>query len=176
MIEETFCSADQTESRHRRAFGWIVSFRDFAANTEQKFKLNQSNIDAVTFLCKGHVRAFLEDQFWLETTNPGDSSDSQVYAPQAKDKTWKFVYATDTTRVCIFKDFNKGQLPKLTTLVLDDGQSYEFPVGYKGLVCTGSLEFENKTFDIEKNFTIVNGAKIATARGQTFILDFTNDK
>jgi hypothetical protein len=172
MIEETLTDS-QIVTRVKRAFGWVVTFRDVPKGCEQRVIGTAMMTEAITYCTKGTAELYLNDQRQPDRV-PGILSSDQLPRPDAEGKIWKLVYVEPCTRVCIPDTYNKGRLPNLTKIELVDNQSYEFPLGFKGLVCLGKLVFDGKEFNEEQQFQIKDIAKTATAQGTTYILDFTN--
>jgi len=172
MIEETLTDS-QIVTRVKRAFGWVVTFRDIPQGCEQRIFGTSMMTEAVTYCTKGVAELYLNDDRQPDRV-PGLLSSDQLPRPDAVGKIWRLSYVQPCTRVCIPDSFNKGRLPSLTKIELADGQTHEFPVGFKGLVCLGKLIFDGKEFTEEQQFQIKDTAKTAQAQGTTYILNFTN--
>lgn len=173
MIEKNITGNDTVVTRVRRAFGWVVFFRDFAQYSEQEIITPQIIEEAVTLFTKGRAELWVND---VQETDrlPGLFSLEKEPRTDNSVKTWKFVYTEPTTRVCIAQEYNRNKLPNVTKIELADGETIEFSPGFRGLVCLGSIVFPSRTFLEEQSFTVVSTPKTAQAQGRTFILDFTN--
>lgn len=171
MIEETYNLSEPVKDRIKRSFGWIVLFREFPKDAEQRFYGRSMVDDAVTLFTKGFAELYYDGQRQTDRV-PGTFSLDYTSQAEWEGKVFRLVYTEPTTRICIPKTMNRGSLPQVTKIELAHGQSYEFPVGFKGLVCLGKLCFQDREISEENIFKIVDQEKTATANGNVIVLRF----
>ncbi len=171
MIEETLNLADQIKDRRYRVFKWLVLFRDFPAECEQRFYGKSMVEDAVTLFTKGRAQLYYDGQL-QEDRLPGTFSRDYSVDDSWEGKVFRLVHLEPTTRVCMPLVLNRKGLPPVTKIDLSDGESLEFSVGFRGLVCLGSIIIAERSFPEETSFKIVDSPKIGRAVGRTLILRF----
>jgi hypothetical protein len=171
MIESLYCSNGLDETRVKRAFRWVVTFRDFPAGSYQTVDGDSMMKHAITFFTKGRA------EFYLDGVRRGDripgilSTEHEVVGEGGE---FTIKYIENTSRVCIPIDMNRWELPKLKKHYLNKGESMEVDVGFKGLVCLGSVEISEKIITEEKTFSIKDTAKQCTALEDVWLLQFLN--
>ena len=174
MKETLFCGNGQDETRVRRAFGWIVTFRDFPTGSYQTVDGDSMMADALTYFTKGRA------EFFLDGVQRGDrvpgilSSEHEVVG---QGGTFLIKYVEPTTRVCIPRNVapNRGKLPVVTQLALEAGQQLQLARGFRGLVCLGTVQVGERTFKEESTFEVTSEAVTLTCTApKVLLLDFTN--
>jgi hypothetical protein len=170
-MKETLYNAEgKAVTRVKRAFNWVVTFRDFPAGAWQTVDGDTMMTEALTLFTKGRAEFYLDDVKRLDRVPGTLSTEHEVVGTGG---VFKLVYTEPTTRVCMPTSVNKGNQPKVTKVMLNAGDTLELPVGYKGLVCAGSIKIDDKEFLEEKTFKVITEPKIATAVSNTIILNFT---
>lgn len=171
MIQESLHNSNrQDETRVRRAFGWVVTFRDFPVGSYQIVRGAEMMTEAVTMFTRGRA------EFYLNGERRGDRLPgilSSEHEPLGLDGEFKLVYVEPTTRVCIPAEINNGKLPFVSKIVLNAGESIELRVGSRFLVCLGEVSVSDRTFVEEQTFTIVNVPKTLTANTDSILLNFS---
>jgi hypothetical protein len=173
-MKEITYNGSGTVSRIKRAFGWIVTFRNFPPGCEQTVDGASISDEAVTLWTKGRVELYYNNERKLDRVPGVLSTEIEKYWDQTGE--FKLVYNEPSTRVCIFQGINKGRLPHVTKIALDQGQMAELAPGSKILVCLGSVEVADRTFNEESTFSVGNQTRSCRANEYTLLLDFTNDK
>lgn len=134
------------ETRVRRAFRWVVTFRDFPEGSFQTVDGDSMMTEALTLFTKGRAEFFLDDVQRGDRV-PGILSSEHDVVGQGGTFTIK--YLEPTTRVCIPRNINRGKLPVVEKLTLKAGETYPFHGNY--LVCLGAVQF-NSPFRAEQSF------------------------
>lgn len=173
MKETLYCSNGQDETRIRRAFGWVVTFRDFPVGSYQTVDGDSMMADALTYFTKGRA------EFYLDGVRRGDrvpgilSSEHDIVG---KGGTFTIKYVEPTTRVCIPRGLrpNRGKLPQVAQLVLQPGETRELPRGFRALVCLGAVMVGDKRFEEESSFEVASDSVTLTSMTKVLLLDFTN--
>jgi hypothetical protein len=171
MIEETINLADQIRDRRIRAFRWLVLFRDFPKDCEQRFYGKSMVTEAITLFTKGRAQLLFDGEP-QEDRVPGTFSGDYVPDDSWEGKQFRLIHLEPTTRVCIPLTLNRKDLPTVTKIELNDGETREFSVGFRGLVCLGSLTIGSRMFPEETSFRVVDSAKTGQSSGRTIILKF----
>lgn len=174
MKETLYGSRGLDQTRVRRAFGWVITFRDFPVGCWQTVGGDDMMKGALTFFTKGRAEFYL-DGVKRRDRVPGILSTE--HEPVGLDGEFKLVYVEPTTRVCIPAGLkaNKGKLPNVQQLQLDAGDKLVLMPGFRGLVCLGSVQIGDRIFNEEQTFSVVSGGeKLCVAQSKCFILDFTN--
>jgi hypothetical protein len=170
MIETLYNAKGKSVTRVKRAFNWVVTFRDFPVDSWQTVDGDSMMTEAFTLFTKGRA------EFYLDGVKRGDrvpgimSSEHEIVG---QGGTFKLVYVEPTTRVCIPTAINKGLQPNVSKVMLKEGDKLELLLGYKGLVCSGAISIDGNIYYEERTFKVVSDAKIGTAVEDTIILDFT---
>lgn len=174
MKETLHCSNGRDETRVRRAFGWVVTFRDFAAGSWQTVGGDEMMTEALTYFTKGRA------EFYLDGERRGDrvpgilSSEHDVVG---QGGTFTIKYVEPTSRVCIPRaaKANKRQLPNVRQLDLQRGDALLVRPGFKALVCLGSVTVGDREFKEETTFEVRTGdMKIIATADRVLLLDFTD--
>lgn len=166
MIETLHCSNGLDETRVRRAFGWVVTFRDFPAGSYQTVDGDSMMEQALTLFTKGRA------EFYLDGARRGDrlpgilSSEHEVVG---KGGTFELRYVEPTTRLCIPYFTNKEQLPIVKKYTVSKGEL--FSIDGKFLVCVGSIDVNAKLIEEERTFRTTE-PRIAKALEDTILLEF----
>lgn len=155
-----------------RAFGWVVTFRDFPAGSWQTVGGEEMMRDALTLFTKGRAEFYLNGERRQDRV-PGVLSSEH-------DKTWDggtftLKYVEPTTRVCIprLAKANRRRLPDVTKVELKQGETLNLAVGTKLLVCLGELRVGERVFGEEQHLHVQSGEQLAVATKYTILLDFT---
>lgn len=160
------------ETRVKRAFGWIVTFRDFPAGSWQTVDGDSMMRDAVTYFTKGRAEFYL-DGVRRKDRVPGTLSTEHEIVGEGG--TFELRYVEPTTRVCmplkIQPAKNKGRQPTVKQHRLEPGE-HELRAG-KYLVCLGKLTIGDKTIEEETPFIIPDLlVRKATTTELTLLLQF----
>lgn len=169
MNEKLYCSNGLDETRIRRAFRWVVTFRDFPAGSYQTVDGDSMMKHSVTFFTKGRAEFYL-DGVRRGDRVPGILSTEHDIVGEGGEFTIKYI--ENTSRVCIPIDINRWQLPKVKKHSLIKGDLIEVEVGFKGLVCLGSVSIDEKIIAEEKTFSIKDNTKQCLALEDVLILQF----
>jgi len=173
-MKETLHDAHgRDQTRLKRVFGWVVTFRDFPTGSWQTVGGDEMMTRALTLFTKGRA------EFYLDGERRGDRVPgilSSEHEPVGLDGTFTLRYVEPTTRVCIPAGFmiHRGQLPQVTKIVLEEGQTLSVDAGFKALVCLGQVQIEDRTFDEESTFAVRSEQVQVVARKYTILLDFTH--
>lgn len=168
MRETLFDAQGKDETRIRRAFGWIVTFRDFPSGSHQTVDGDSMMTEALTFFTKGRA------EFYLDGVRRGDrvpgilSSEHDVVG---QGGTFTLRYVEPTTRLCIPAVINHNRLPGVKKLELEPNQPVL--VNGKFLVCLGSVSVMGKDIAEESSFQTSEPRLILAAGGAT-LLQFLN--
>lgn len=173
MRETLFNARGLDETRVKRAFGWVVTFRDFPAGSYQTVDGDSMMTEALTLFTKGRA------EFYLDGERRGDrvpgilSSEHDVVG---RGGTFELRYVVPTTRVCIPRrsSANRNQLPAVKKLVFEEAQQRVFEVGTKVLVCLGSVKIGDRVFSEEQTFEVKSAQVMAEVAPSTILLDFTD--
>lgn len=157
-MKETLHGAQgKDETRVRRAFGWIVTFRDFPAGSYQTVDGDSMMTEALTLFTKGRA------EFFLDGVKRGDRVPGILSAEHdivGQGGTFEIRYTVPTTRLCVPSKINNGRLPTVKKLVLSKDQSV--PVDGKYLVCLGSVEIAGKVIKEEQTFRTAEPRDLVT--------------
>ena len=171
MFEKTLIHEDKIVQRMKRAFKWIVHFRDFPEGCIQEFSGEQIQKDALTFFTKGKAE-FYYGNLKRPDRIPGIlSSEQETWWDKG---TFTIHYKEPTTRVCIARHLNKGLLPAVKKLEFNQGETFILNPPFKGLMCLGSIQLDDRIFNEEQTFNIISENKIFKSLSKVYILDFTN--
>lgn len=166
MKETLYCSNGQDETRIRRAFGWVVTFRDFPAGSFQTVDGDSMMKEALTLFTKGCA------EFLLDGVKRGDRVPgilSSEHEQVGKGGTFRINYIEPTTRVCIPANINKFRLPKVKKYMIPNGEL--IALDGKFLVCLGSLDVNGQTIIEEKVFQTTE-PRIGKALEKCILLEF----
>lgn len=173
-MKETLHNARRLdETRVKRAFGWVVTFRDFPEGCWQIVGGDEMMTGALTLFTKGRA------EFYLDGVRRGDRVPgilSSEHDPVGLDGEFTLRYVEPTTRVCIPKNMgpNGGNLPQVSKIVLKQHEVIKVNTGFKGLVCLGSVAVSGKVFKEEQTFSVVSEVAEVKALSDVIILDFSN--
>lgn len=166
MKETLHCSNGLDETRIRRAFGWVVTFRDFPVGSYQTVDGDSMMTQALTLFTKGRA------EFYLDGVKRGDrmpgilSSEHDVVG---EGGTFEIRYVEPTSRVCIPRVANKGRLPTVKKHMLEKGEM--FSCDGKFLVCLGSVVVNGVEFAEEKTFKTTE-PRVGQALSEVILLEF----
>jgi hypothetical protein len=149
-MKETLHDAfGQDQTRVKRAFRWVVTFRDFPIGSRQTVDGDSMMTEALTLFTKGRA------EFYLDGVRRGDRVPgilSSEYEPVGQGGTFELRYVEPTTRVCIPRKANGDKLPNVKKIMLKAGERFEVPSMARYLVCLGSVLIGEKTFVAEQSF------------------------
>ena len=166
MKETLYNAKSKDQTRIKRAFKWVITFRDFPKDSWQTVDGDSMMSEALTFFTKGRA------EFFLDGVKRGDrvpgilSSEHGIVGSGGE---FKIVYVEPTTRVCIPAAINYQRLPRVTKHVLTEGET----VSLKGafLVCLGKVSCKDKEISEERTFRLAEHSDV-TALAETFLLEF----
>jgi len=171
-VKETLhCSNGLDETRVRRAFGWVVTFRDFPARSFQTVDGDSMMTEALTLFTKGRA------EFYLNGDRRGDrvpgtlSSEHEVVG---QGGTFKLVYVEPTTRVCIPANINNHKLPIVSKFMFEEEQHQVLQPG-KYLVCLGVVAIADREFTEERSFELAE-PKLTLAMKPSILLQFHDSR
>lgn len=168
MIETLHNANKNDQTRFKRAFGWVITFRDFPEGSYQTVDGDSMMTEALTFFTKGRA------EFYLDGVRRGDrvpgilSSEHDVVG---QGGLFKIVYVEPTTRVCIPSKINRDRLPKVKKIELTEPITVN--AGFKALVCLGSVTIGSKVFAEESTISVVSPEALIEPIGACYLLDFT---
>lgn len=141
MKETLHCANGKDETRVRRAFHWVVAFRDFPAGSYQTIDGDSMVKEALTLFTKGRA------EFYYNGVRRADRVPGVLSTEHDID--WEggeflLKYVEPTSRICIPSKINRGKLPVVEKVVLVANSTYELEGKY--LVCVGSLSVNGKLF------------------------------
>ena len=166
MKETLYRSNGLDETRVRRAFRWVVTFRDFPVGSYQTVDGDFMMAEALTLFTKGRAEFYLDDGRRGDRV-PGILSSEHEQVGQ--DGVFRLVYVEPTTRVCIPKRVNNNALPIVKKhMILKDEM---ICLDGKFLVCLGSLDVNERTIVEEKTFQTIE-PRICKALEDTILLEF----
>lgn len=169
MIHETlFDALGKDQTRIKRAFKWVITFRDFPAGSFQTVRGAEMMTEALTFFTKGKAEFYLDGVRRLDRV-PGILSSE--YDPVGIDGEFVLKYTEPSTRVCIPSSVNHGRLPAVRKIELTAGQEYIAPTGFKALVCLGLVQINHREFSEEQSFETKISSTIK-ALNRTMLLEF----
>lgn len=172
MIQETLFNANaQDRTAVRRAFGWVLTFKDYPAGSVQTVRGAEMMTEAVTLFTRGRA------EFWLNGERRGDRVPgilSSEHEPVGIDGEFKLIYTERTSRVCIPASINRNRLPKVKKIILDDNETRQFEPRTRLVVCTGSISVQDRIFNEQDSIEICTNSKVLRSIGHTILLDFTN--
>lgn len=166
MIETLHCSNGQDETRVRRAFGWVVTFRDFPTGSFQTVDGNSMMTEALTLFTKGRA------EFYLDGVKRGDrvpGTLSSEHEPVGLGGQFEIRYVERTSRLCIPGNINGNKLPKVVKHMLNKGELIAVDGCF--LVCLGSIDINAKTIEEEKTFR-TTGPRTGRALEDCILLEF----
>lgn len=169
MIETLYRANGLDETRVRRAFGWVITFRDFPIGSFQTVDGDSMMTEALTLFTKGRA------EFYLNGERRGDrvpgtlSSEHELVGLGGQ---FELRYVEPTTRVCIPNNINRGKLPRVSKLMIEKGSL--IPLDGNFLVCLGSLEVNGKVVEEEKTFKTLE-RRIGRALQDCILLEFQRE-
>lgn len=166
MRETLYAANGLDETRVKRAFSWVVTFRDFPAGSYQTVDGDSMMTEALTFFTKGCA------EFYLDGVRRGDrvpgilSSEHDVVG---QGGIFTLKYVEPTTRLCIPAAMNKNRLPSVKKHELRP----DHPVLMHGkfLVCLGSVSVMGKNITEERTFQTAE-PRVLLANEGTILLEF----
>lgn len=174
MIETLYGADGKDETRVKRAFGWVVTFRDFPAGSWQTVSAQDIIRGALTFFTKGRATFTLDGKPYPDRV-PGILSVEHEGEDDGLEGMFTLRYVEPTTRVCIPRVFNRDQLPPVRQLRLKPGVQADVPAGTRLLVCLGRVQAGERTFGEEQTIHVVNdGVQLEALDSEVLALDFTH--
>jgi hypothetical protein len=168
-LKETLHNANGLDvTRVKRAFKWVVTFRDFPKDSWQTVDGDSMMAQALTLFTKGRAQFFL-DGVQRQDRVPGTLSSE--HEPVGLGGTFTLRYVEPTSRLCIPAKINQGKLPTVKKHMHHAGDTFEFTAGMKLLVCLGEIEVNGKIFKEEQSVQVPNGGK-CTAISDVILLEF----
>lgn len=174
MIETLHNANGQDETRVKRAFGWVVTFRDFPVGAYQKVDGDSMMTEALTYFTKGRAEFYLDGERRRDRVPGILSTEHEVVG---KGGTFTLKYVEPTTRVCIptKAKANKGKQPNVQQLDLLKGDTLLVRPGFKALVCLGEVKVGDSIFKEESSFDVRSGdLKLEAISDRVLLLDFTH--
>lgn len=174
MIETLHNANGNEETRVRRAFGWVVTFRDFPIGAYQTVDGNSMMTEALTYFTKGRAEFYLNGERRKDRVPGILSSEHDVVG---EGGTFTLKYVEPTTRVCIplKAKANKNKIPTVSQLDLRKGETLLVRPGFKALVCLGSVRVNDRIFKEESPVAVESGdLKLEALDDRVLLLDFTN--
>ncbi len=171
MIEKLFNSRGLDETRIKRAFNWVVTFRDFPEGSWQTVDSEGMIKDAVTLFTKGRAEFYLDDIRRADRLPGVLSTEHEAFPP---DSTFKLVYTEPTTRVCIPRKINVDNLPSVEKILIGANATFNTKPNGRYLVCLGNISVGGKTFAEEKTFS-TKESKECMALQDVILLEFLNE-
>jgi hypothetical protein len=169
-MKETLHDAfGRDQTRIKRAFRWVVTFRDFPAGSRQTVDGDSMMTEALTLFTKGRAEFYLDGERRGDRV-PGVLSTEHDLVGQGGE--FELRYVEPTTRVCIPLKANAGRLPTVKKWFYDhQGQGPVLP-GQKFMVCLGTATINGKTFSEEQSFQIGDTPVIMDWSANTLLLEF----
>ena len=174
MIETLHNANGQDETRVKRAFGWVITFRDFPTGSYQTVDGDSMMTEALTYFTKGRAEFYLDGERRRDRVPGVLSTEHEVVG---EGGTFTLKYVEPTTRVCIplKAKANKNKIPSVSQFDLRKGDTLLVRPGFKALICLGSIRVGDKTFNEESTVSIGSGdLKLEALSDRVLILDFTN--
>jgi len=168
-METLYNANGGSKTRLYRAFGWLITFRDFPEGCWQEVDGSKMMTEALTLFTKGRAEFYQDETHRLPDRVPGILSSEHV--PTGLNSTFKLMYREPTTRLCVPASINDGKLPEVEKVDLAAGEAQTFPAGTRLLVCLGSVNVKDRTFAEEKSFTLKDEAAV-TATERSLLLRF----
>lgn len=171
MIEYLYGANGGDQTRVRRAFRWVVTFRDFPAGSWQVIDSEGLIKDALTLFTKGRAEFYLNSEKRADRVPGILSTEHEAFPPGG----WfKLIYVEPTTRLCIPRKPNGGKLPVVSKISLRSGEHITLPGEKKYLVCLGQVSVNSKIIDEERTFTTPSESTL-TAVSDTLLLEFIDE-
>lgn len=170
MNETLYASNGLDETRLKRAFRWVITFRDFPTGSYQTVDGDSMMTEALTLFTKGRAA------FYLDGVKRGDRVPgilSSEYEVLGQGGIFEIRYVEPTTRVCIPAALNNRKLPNVSKIMLRAGESIEMQPNTKILVCLGEVQVAEKIFKEEQTFTVGAEPRSITANCEVILLNFT---
>lgn len=169
-MKETLHDAfGQDQTRIKRAFRWVVTFRDFPVGSRQTVDGDSMMSEAVTLFTKGRA------EFYLDGVRRGDRVPgilSTEHERVGAGGQFELKYVEPTTRVCIPFKANGDRLPTVKKHHFEEPGSFIVRPGQKFLVCLGSVTANGKTFNEEQTFQAIDAEVVAQYTEHTLLLEF----
>lgn len=168
-MKETLHNANGLDAtRIRRAFRWVVTFRDFPQGSWQTVDGDSMMTKALTLFTKGRAEFFL-DGVQRSDRIPGVLSSEHELVGLGGTFTLKYI--EPTSRVCIPAKINNGNLPAVKKHMYSSGSTFVVTESKKFLVCLGSISVNDKVFNEEQSVQIRHDANV-TALSDVILLEF----
>jgi hypothetical protein len=156
-------------SRHK-AFGWVVHQKRLAAGETYKARVpatTPQNLSGnITLWTMGRITGVrAEDGFVTPERTPGYYSEDRQEIPAG---TYEYTAQEDSEWWCFNWVANRHSLPKVQPLRFAQGQSAEFPVGAKLLLCRGALAFGGSQVGHVQAIKIESGTTVITATQDSY--------
>lgn len=158
-METLFNSNGLAKTRVKRAFKWVITFRDFPAGSWQEVDGSKMMTHALTLFTKGRA-LFFQDGVQLPDRVPGILSSD--YEPTGLSSTFKLEYVEPTTRLCIPAMLNDGVLPEVEKIELSPGQVHAAKAAERFLVCLGNAKVNGKIIEEERTFHLKQDSEITS--------------
>lgn len=168
MKETLYGAFGRDQTRVKRAFRWVITFRDFPVGSTQTVDGDSMMTEALTLFTKGRAEFYLDGERRADRV-PGILSSE--YEPVGLGGEFELRYVEPTTRVCIPRNANSGQLPHVKKHEFDVGGTIAVYPGQKFLVCVGSTTVNNRTFTEEQSFQITVETSMSFT-ANTLLLEF----
>lgn len=166
MRETLFNARGRDQTRVRRAFGWVITFRDFPAGSWQTVDGDSMMTEALTLFTKGRAELWLDGARRADRV-PGVLSSEHAVVGQGGE--FKLVYVEPTTRLCIPAGINHGRLPQVRKRWADGATTVE--AGAQLLVCLGALRHGALTTPAERT-VVITADTVLEADPGTLLLEF----
>lgn len=168
-MKETLHNANGLDvTRIKRAFKWVVTFRDFPKDSWQTVDGDSMMTKALTLFTKGRAEFFL-DGIQRQDRVPGTLSSEHELV--GLGGTFTLRYVEPTSRLCIPAKINQGKLPTVKKHIHSADEIFEVPAGIKLLVCLGEIEVNGKIFKEEQSVQVPNGG-LCKAISDVILLEF----
>jgi hypothetical protein len=172
MRETLYNANGLDETRVKRAFGWIITFRDFPSGSWQTVDGDSMMSQAVTYFTKGRAEFYL-DGIRRRDRIPGILSTE--HETVGEGGTFELRYTEPTTRVCIPLNAQttkkKGRHPSLKQIRLEAGE-HQLEAG-KYLVCLGELHLSDRIV-VEESTVALSETRSVKTNGTVLLLQFFN--
>lgn len=166
MKETLHCSNGLDETRVRRAFGWVVTFRDFPVGSYQTVDGDSMMTEALTLFTKGRAEFYLNGERRVDRVPGTLSSEHELVGLGGQ---FEIRYVEPTTRVCIPAKINRGKLPTVAKYAVAKGQMVSLDGSF--MVCLGSIDVNTKLIEEEKTFK-TSEPRIGRALEDCILLEF----
>lgn len=169
MKEDLYNANDKGMSTVRRAFKWLYLIRSFPKDSIQI--LDREMIDNTVSIFTDGRAEFYHEEERRDDRVPGTFSKEA----DLTDLNGNFIikYTEDTSRICIPAMINKGKIPTVKKIILDQHSVTSFSKGFKCLICVGKLRVNEKIFEKYNTVQLQSDSEFE-ALEKTILLDFTD--